>query len=127
MSLNAIINRNQRILFFIAKRSSHSNRIQENSNSQIKKIYIIDHNIQSIGNYVDEFNVFLNHHPTCTILAITEHWKSESRLEYHDIKQFKLVSAYCRPENVYGGAAVYCRQPTNGKARKEINNILVLG
>lgn len=47
--------------------------------------------------------------PECIFLCITEHWKSELQLQSLGIRNYQLVSSFCRGEGQHGGAAIYSK------------------
>lgn len=83
--------------------------------------------MQSIGNKIDALNVFLEDHPECDFIGITEHWKSSDQIEDFVLEDFRLVSAYCRLEGQHGGAAVYCRQNVRCKEIPALNCLSIPG
>lgn len=68
---------------------------------------IIHQNIQSIGNAVEQLEIFLQDHEDCKVLCLSEHWKTEEQLNNYSIPNFNLVSKFCREENKHGGCAIY--------------------
>lgn len=84
-------------------------------------------NVQSVGNCIDELNVFLSNYEECMFLCISEHWKTEVQLTAYGIENFYLVSCFCRQENEHGGSAIYARKSIQCKERTDIKAFSVSG
>ncbi|XP_044759274.1 uncharacterized protein LOC123317004 [Coccinella septempunctata] len=78
---------------------------------------IIHQNIQSIGNAVDQLEVFLQDHKECEVLCLSEHWKTGEQLMNYSIANYNLLSSFCRGEKIHGGSAIYV-----GKNMKNFQN-----
>ena len=85
-----------------------------------RMISVIHQNVQSIGNCIDELNLFLKQNSECVALCITEHWKTYHQLTAHGVNGFELGASFCREENKHGGSAVYVKC---GLPHKEIPKI----
>lgn len=83
--------------------------------------------MQSIGNCVDELEVFLEEHPECMFLCLTEHWKTEDQLRNYGIKNFYLAASCCREENKHGGSAIYAKSGIKFREKREATNMSVIG
>lgn len=88
---------------------------------------IIHQNVQSLGNSVDKINEMLQDHEDCRIMCISEHWKSEGQLENLGIRNFNLISAFCREEGKHGGSAIYVHKSVRAKKRPKLNKLSVCG
>lgn len=90
-------------------------------------ISLIHHNVQSLGNSVNQLEVLLEEHVECKFLCITEHWKSEQQLMVHGFRRFRLVTSFCREEGQHGGAAIYGSKDLKFKVLKKVNNLSICG
>ena len=73
--------------------------------SKDKKISIMHINSESFRNKIHEFDAFLadkNYDYVC----VTEHWFKEQELESINIKNYVIVSSYCRKSCKGGGALI---------------------
>ena len=62
-------------------------------------------------------------HVDCKVLCITEHWKSESQLKQLGIKNFNLVSMFCREEGQHGGSAIFVRQKVTARNKPKLTSL----
>lgn len=69
---------------------------------------------------------FLEENQECTILCLTEHWKTEDQLQVCQINNFQLAACFCRGINKHGGAAIYCQKGVKYKLRKTINELSII-
>lgn len=87
--------------------------------------YIVIHqNIQSIGNSLNELELFVNNQ-NASIVAITEHWKSSTELNAYHIAGYRLISKFCRQSGKHGGSAIYLAN--NIDKCRERSDILIHG
>ena len=62
----------------------------------------------------------------CSVLCVTEHWKTAEQLGTYGIRGLNLVSSFCREmENRHGGSAIYLKDTLEFKVRQDINNVSV--
>lgn len=87
------------------------------------EIRIVHHNVQSIGNCLNELEIWMNTTTICDLLCVTEHWKSIDELSLMKILNYKLVSSVCRESGQHGGAAVFARDGVDVHERADINNL----
>lgn len=85
-------------------------------------LIVIHQNVQSIGNCVERLELECNREK-CSILIITEHWKSVSGIRDYKIRNFVLKSSYCREEATHGGVAIYCKNGIQASSREELNQL----
>lgn len=57
----------------------------------------------------------------CSVLTVTEHWKSNEQLKSYKLNNYKLAAKFCREAGTHGGAAVYCLEELPTKVRSDIN------
>lgn len=80
-------------------------------------------NFQGLGTAFNELECELKNHPECTMVCITEHWKTEEELKVMAIENFKLISSFCRDKGKHGGSAVYIKcEPL-----KKLTNLSISG
>lgn len=88
---------------------------------------ILHQNVQSIGNSIANIEKLVEEIGGCSVLCITEHWKTKEQLENYGIQGFYLVASFCRGKNQHGGSAIYMKSGIFGKQQEsdnfsEINN-----
>lgn len=87
---------------------------------------LIHQNLQSIGNSINGLELMLREHSTCSMLCVTEHWKTEEQLKQHQIREFNLVTSFCRRrESAHGGSAIFLRRDYKYKKKVKINLLSV--
>jgi hypothetical protein len=83
------------------------------------KAVILHQNICSLSTKTTELEVLLSLElKHVAVICLTEHWLSDQKLNCINIKDFKLVSAFCRSSSEHGGSGVYVK---NGLETKEIS------
>lgn len=87
---------------------------------------IVHHNVQSMGNCLDELEAWVNTAVMCDLLCLTEHWRSTEELALIKVRNFSLISGVCRDPGKHGGAAVFARESVNAKVRVDLNNLTTL-
>lgn len=60
-------------------------------------------------------------HPT--VLSISEHWCSETQMEYMVLPGYRIAASYCRPSRRHGGAAIYLKNNCNFLPIRDISKI----
>lgn len=83
-------------------------------------LLILHQNVNSIGNCVNEIEVFLRDN-NCDIFCVSEHWQSADNLGLLNILNYKLISSFCRTS--YGGTAIYCKNALNVQSFNAINQM----
>lgn len=63
-------------------------------------------NVQSITNKVDELNLLLDSNQI-DILCLSEHWLPFNKLEKIKLKNYNLISSFCRKDKERGGVAIF--------------------
>lgn len=66
-------------------------------------------------------------HEECQVLCISEHWKSKSQIEQIGIRDFKLVSVFCREEGQHGGVAMYVKNNVTAKTKVNVTELSLGG
>lgn len=67
-------------------------------------------NIAPLDSKTPRLEVLLKSELECDILAITEHWLSESNLKCVQIHGYKLASQYCRTQIIHGGSCLFVKE-----------------
>lgn len=87
---------------------------------------VINQNIQSIGNSINELQALLQQHSDCICVCLTEHWKTESQLTSYGLLGYNLAACFCRKEEKrHGGSAVYVRGDLWSRERGDVTNMSV--
>lgn len=79
-----------------------------------------------MGNSINAFQHFLLTQPTCKVVCVTEHWKSEDEL-VHKLNNFNLISYVCRDRGKHGGSAIYIHEEVKCKRRKKLEEFSIIG
>jgi exonuclease III len=83
------------------------------------KVVILHQNMCSLSTKTTELEVLLSLELMhVTVICLTEHWLSDQKLNCINIKDFKLVSAFCRSSSEHGGSGIYVK---NGIETKDIS------
>lgn len=86
------------------------NLAQENFNSRNGKVFsIMNLNVQSILNKVDQLNLQVVEH-NIDIICLTETWLRENQLNYIGLSNYKIGGQYCRKINKHGGIILATRE-----------------
>lgn len=104
----------------------HTNKEKMSQNSE-QQFSILHQNVCSLGNAKDRLEEILNDNEDIKILCITEHWKTEHQLKFYSIKDFLLITFFCRDEKEHGGVAIYSKNGIQVKERKDIKKISTKG
>lgn len=72
-------------------------------------------NVQCLTSKVDQLELFLEN---ChyDVLCFSEHWATDSKLNYVNILGYNLVSYFCRSLSIHGGTAIFIKQGTEARA-----------
>jgi hypothetical protein len=82
------------------------------------KLVVFHQNICSLRKKITELKVLLcKELKHVDVIYLTEHRQSDQKLNCTNIVNFKLVSAFCRSSNEYGGSGLYIK---DGLETKEI-------
>lgn len=63
-------------------------------------------NVRSLRNKCNEVDIFLRDHPA-SIFCVAEHWLAMDELEVCSLREYRLVSNFCRSGQRGGGTAIY--------------------
>lgn len=78
--------------------------------------------MRCLGNSADQLEAFIED-KDIQILCISEHWQCQEQLEVLNIKNYKMVSSFCRPVHQHGGVVIYCTLGTFSRPLGEINTL----
>lgn len=85
-----------------------------------KGLTILHQNINSLKHKVTDLELCLSDFNDVSVLCLTEHWCRLEELESIRIKDFKLISSYCRIKAKGGGTCIFTKTIFNFKARVDI-------
>lgn len=89
---------------------------------------IINQNIQSIGNSIDQLNDLLYDYDNCLCVCLTEHWKTEDQLQNFAVEGYYTAASFCREgTNSHGGSAIFVRNCLPVKERIDIKKLTIEG
>lgn len=69
-------------------------------------VSMFHYNIQGVSNKEDMLMLYLSD-KKFNILCLTEHWLNSNDLNCLHLRDYKLVSSFCRNENIHGGVAIF--------------------
>lgn len=107
---------------FFTKTTGEEQKVIKKTETTDKDFVILNQNVQSIGNCIEKLSNFVNEN-NCKVVTISEHWKSYEQLQAYRLKDFKLVTAFCRQQGQHGGVAFYCQEKLYSKVRSDINRL----
>lgn len=87
-------------------------------------VTILHQNIQCITTSLAALSIIVNT-IAVRVICLSEHWLTRNSLALINIKDFTLISCYCRDENKHGGTAIFLHNELRGTSYSEITNLSI--
>jgi hypothetical protein len=99
-----------------------SDRFESSPLFRRSRLKLLQLNVRSISNKLEELEIFFNVHQP-DVICISEHWQASEAIVTYKLENFHLANSFCRSTNIHGGVAIFIKNGIKSKRIPSIDSI----